>query len=104
MTRKLAEAGVDPDNLANLLDEGQDYESLGFPTQGLAAHLSREGVLKNMGKSTANGRRRTLWGKGTYFSVWKGYYLDNRTHLRAHFGLPIEGNQQAASPKIPAVS
>lgn len=94
VTRKLAEAGVDPDNLANLLDEGQDYESLGFPTQGLAAHLSREGVLKSMGRSMAEGRRRTLWGKGTYFTVWRDYYLDNRTELRMRFGLPLECGQQ----------
>lgn len=87
VTRKLTEAGVDPDNLADLPDTGQDYESLGFPTQGLAAHLSREGLLKNMGKSTAKGRRRTLWGKGIYFTAWKEFYLDNRTQLRARFGL-----------------
>lgn len=79
----LLEAGIDPAILAALPENGgQDYERLGFPSQGVATRLFREGILRPRGKSMVSnsaGKKvlRTIWGRGVHFEVFLDYWLEN---------------------------
>jgi hypothetical protein len=80
----LLEAGIDPGFLAALPENGGlDYEALGFPSQGVATRLFREGILRPRGKSMVSnsaGKKalRTIWGKGVHFEVFLDYWLQNK--------------------------
>ncbi|VVB69584.1 Uncharacterised protein [uncultured archaeon] len=80
----LLEAGIDPGILAALPENsGQDYEALGFPSQGVATRLFREGILRPRGKSMMSnsaGKKvlRTIWGRGVHFEVFLDYWLQNK--------------------------
>ncbi len=80
----LLEAGIDPGILAGLPENGgQDYETLSFPSQGVATRLFREGILRPRGKrmvSNSAGKKvlRTIWGRGVHFEVFLDYWLKNK--------------------------
>jgi len=77
-------AGINPGALAGLPENGGlDYEALGFPSQGVATRLFREGILRPRGKSMVSnsaGKKvlRTIWGKGVHFEVFLDYWLQNK--------------------------
>ncbi len=103
LVERLLEAGVNPGALASLPEDGGglDYETLGFPSQGLATKLFREGVLRPRGKSMMSnsaGKKvlRTLWGRGVHFEVFLNYWLQNETQYRSRLDAVSEIEQPVA--------
>jgi hypothetical protein len=82
----IIQAGVDPDCLARLKVLGEaDYESLGFPRQGLANDLRQQGILARKGRP----KGRTIWAPGPKFDSWLMAYLRDRFEFRKAKGLPV---------------
>ncbi len=90
MTRQIAEAGVDPDVIASLPEEGLDYIELGFANGVAVGKLARAGLLRKADHAACggNGRDRWVYGPGIHFERWREYYLNNREMLRAACNLP----------------
>lgn len=98
----LLESGVDPGILAALPENGgQHYESLGFPSQGVATRLFRAGILRPKGKSMVQnsaGKKvlRTLWGRGVHFEVFLDYWHQNKQHYRNRLAVFQDCRQSVA--------
>jgi len=87
-TLRIYEAGADPDSLFYLEDYGgADYQELGFPPQGLANRLCRDGLIVRDSKTP---KSRTNWVPGPAYQRWRRHYQENRIAFRTSRNLPLE--------------